>query len=375
MESATHSNIRSVIGQHRVKKLLQTALHTGRLAHAYLFWGESGVGKDALAIAFAKTLLCTKNGDEACHECASCKKVDILQHPNLTLVFPLPGSDAEKSEDEESLTNDIVEEVRKQVAEKARNPYFHIDVPKAKFIRIKSIRAIKKESSMSSAERGRKIFVIFDAETMNDAAANSLLKILEEPLEGTHFLLLTSRKDLLKQTIISRCQLVHCPALNDQEIAEALVQREGVDKERAHHAARFAGGSYLRALQFINDDLDHYRNHVVKFLRDVLSISSIKLFEEQEEYLTGNKRDEAEQLLTMLLFWLRDAIMLRENPQSIPSLYQSADLRSFAAKFGQKNMEQCLSAVERSLELLRRNVYLPLVMLSLTVNLKRILMK
>ena len=370
-----HSNRHAVIGQHRAKKLLRTAVYTGRLAHAYLFWGESGVGKDALAIAFAKTLLCLKHGEEACGECASCKKVDLLQHPDLKLIFPLPGGDSEKSVDEDSLSNDVLEEMKKQIADKAKNPYFHIDIPKAKFIRIKSIREIKKESSLSSAEQGKKIFIIFDAEMMNDAAANSLLKILEEPLEGTHFLLITSRKDALKQTIISRCQLVQCSALNSEEIAEALVQRENVDKEKAQYAARLANGNYLRALQLLHDDLNRYREDVMKFLRSVLGTSSIKLFEEQEEYLTGNKRDDAEQLLMMLLLWLRDAMVLRERSSTFFNADQEADLKSFLGKFGQKNLEQCLSAVERSLELLRRNVYLPLVMLSLTVNLKRILLK
>ena len=369
------SNRNAVIGQHRAKKLLQTAVHTRRLAHAYLFWGESGIGKDALAIAFAKTLLCLKQGEEACGECASCKKVDLLQHPNLKLIFPLPGGDNEKSVDEDSFSNDVLGEIKKQTAEKAKNPYLPINIPKAKFIRIKSIREIKKESSLSNTEQGKKIFIIFDAELMNDAAANSLLKILEEPLEGTHFLLVTSRKDALKQTIISRCQLVQCSVLKSEKIAEALVQRENVDKEKAQYVARLANGNYLQALQLLHDDLNRCREDVLKFLRSVLGTSSLKLFQEQEEYFTGNKRDDAEQLLIMLLVWLRDAMVLREDSVTVFNKDQEADLKSFLRKFGQKNLEQCLSVVERSLELLRRNVYLPLIMLSLTVNLKRILLK
>jgi DNA polymerase III subunit delta' len=349
------------------------AIHTNRLAHAYLFWGESGIGKDALAIGFAKTLLCMNNSETACNECSSCKKVDVLQHPNLKLIFPLPGGDGEKSEDEDSLSNDLVEEIKKQVAEKARDPYFHIEIPKAKFIRIKSIREIKKESSLSSAEKGRKIFIIFDVEKMNDAAANSLLKILEEPLEGTHFLLVTSRKDAVKQTIISRCQQVQCSLLSEEEICEALIHRENINEEKSVVTARLANGNYSRALQLINDDLAHYRNDGIKFLRSILGYSSIKLFEEQEGYLSGNKRDDAEQLLQILLVWLRDTIILRENSSSIINHDQQTDLKSFLGKFGQKNLEQCMGVVERSLELLRRNVYLPLVMLSLTVQLRGIL--
>lgn len=364
----------SVIGQHRVKKMLRSAIRTGRIAHAYLFWGESGIGKDALAIAFAKTLLCEQNSDEPCNACSSCHKVDILQHPNVKLIFPLPGSDGEKNDDDESFPDDNVEEIKKQIARKAGNLYVHINIPKAKFIRIQSIREIKKEASLTSAEKGRKIFIVFDAEKMNDAAANAFLKILEEPLEGTHFLLVTSRKDAMKQTIISRCQQVQCSMLNDKEIVESLIEREHVERERATYIARLANGSYGRALQLLTDELQDYRVAVIKFLRSVLSNSPLKLFEEHEEYVSGNKRENVEQLLNMLLIWLRDAIVLRERSAAIINQDQMNDLNSFVGKFGQKNLEECLEVVERSLELLRRNVYLPLVMLSLAVQLKRMLM-
>ncbi len=368
------SNWDRVIGQHRVKEMLQTAIRNDRLAHAYLFWGNEGVGKDALAIEFARTLLCEKGSETACEECSHCKKMELLHHPNLKLVFPLPGGDAEKNNDDENLDGDVLDHVRKQILEKAANPYFHIDIPKAKFIRIKSIRDLKKESSMSNVEKGKKIFIIVDADAMNDAAANSLLKVLEEPLEGTYFLLTSSRKDQIKQTIISRCQPVLCSVLNDDEISRAIAERENIDEQRSHFVARLANGSYRRAIELLDGDIDKYRTDTVKFLRSLLGNSPIKLFEEQEEYFSTNKREEAEQLLLMLLVWLRDAFVVREDSRhSVLNIDQQQDLQSFVSKFGERDIESCLRAVERALELLRRNVYLPLVMLSLTVQLRRIL--
>jgi len=191
-----HSNWDKIIGQQRVKNTLQTAIRHQRLSHAYLFWGNVGVGKDALAIEFARTLLCNNHGESSCGECSNCKKMETLQHSNLKLIFPLPGGDNEKQDDSDSMETDVVEEVRKQIGEKALNPYFHIDIPKAKFIRIKTIREVKKESSMSSAELGKKIFIIFDADLMNDASANSLLKVLEELLREYIFCLFRRGKKL-----------------------------------------------------------------------------------------------------------------------------------------------------------------------------------
>ena len=372
MESVTHSNWNTVIGQERVKKILQTAIRNNRVAHAYLFWGNDGVGSEAIALEFARTLLCMRQSTEACGECSGCTKMDHLQHPNLKLIFPLPGGDSDKPDDD-SMDNDVVDEIRRQTLEKARNPYFHIEIPKAKFIRIKSIREIKKESSLSNAEAGRKVFVIFDADAMNDASANSLLKILEEPLDDIHFLLTASRKDAMKQTIVSRCQLVQCSVLTEQNIADALMTREHQDEPQARYIARLANGSYTRAQELLGGDLNKYRADVVTFLRAALSASPSKVYDDHEEYLTGNKRNDAENLLLMLHTWMRDAIVLREGSDDIFSIDQRNDLKSFVDKFGKRNLELCASAVERALELLRRNVYLPLVMLSLTVNLRRIL--
>lgn len=368
------SNWDKIIGQARVKKTLQTAIRNKRLSHAYLFWGNIGVGKDALAIEFARTLLCHKQNETSCGECSSCRKMDILQHPNVKLVFPLPGGDTEKNDDPDSMDSDILEEVRKQIGEKALNPYFHIDIPKAKYIRIKTIREIKKESSMSSAEPGKKIFIVFDADAMNDFSANSLLKVLEEPLDDVHFILVTSRKEAVKQTILSRCQLIQCSMLSDEEIQSALEERNSVDPTSSHFISRLANGNYSRALELMGDDIAKYRTDTVQFLRSILGPSPIKLFEDQEEYLTGNKRDNAEQILTMLLVWFRDTIVVRENSAHIIlNIDQEKDLGSFVGRFGTKNLEVCMISIERALELLRRNVYLPLVMLSLTVNLRRIL--
>lgn len=369
-----HSNLDKIIGQQRVKNTLQTAIRNQRLAHAYLFWGNVGVGKDALAIEFARILLCHKHGETSCGECSSCKKMETLQHPNLKLIFPLPGGDSEKKEDSESLETDVVDEIRKQIGEKAVNPYFHIDIPKAKFIRIKTIRELKKESSMSSAEPGKKIFIIFDADLMNDASANSLLKVLEEPLDGIHFLLVSSHKEAVKQTILSRCQLIQCAMLSDEEIQSALKERNSVEPTQAHFIARLANGNYSRALELLGEDINKYRVDAVQFLRSILGASIIKMFDEQEEYLSGNKRDNAEQILTMLLVWFRDTVVMREQSlNNILNIDQEKDLSNFVGKFGTKNLESCMNSIERALELLRRNVYLPLVMLSLSVNLRRIL--
>ncbi len=365
----------SIIGQEKIKEILQRAIEHHRVAHAYIFLGQEGVGKDALAIEFAATLLCQQQTIAACGECPSCKKMSTLQHPDLKLIFPMPGGDTVKNDDDDKLDNDVRDEVRRQISEKALNPYFHIEIPKASFIRIKSIREIKKEAALSSVELGKKIFIIFDTDMMNDASANSLLKVLEEPNDETIFLLTSSRKEQVKQTILSRCQAIHCAPLHDVEIALALLERAQLSSEQAKITARLANGNYRRALELLSDDVVQQRNDAVQLLRMALGNSALKFFDEIAEFMETKNRDKTERLLMFLLVWFRDALMLKEyGLEATINRDQKEDLERFVAKFGNADLAGCIAHIERTLELLQRNVYLPLVMLSFTVQLKRTLL-
>ena len=367
----------SIIGQQRAQEILRRSIEQGRIAHAYLLWGPRGTGKDALAIEFAKTLLCERQGTEACDACPSCKKVQILQHPNVKLVLALPAAKTDKGGDssEAKFQPDVREEIRSQLEQKAKNPYFHFEIPKATQINIGTIREVKKESSLSAFEKGKKIFIISDAEMMSDTSANSLLKVLEEPLSDTIFLLTTSRKEKLLPTIVSRCQSVRCDILKDEEIERALAERESIPADQSHLVSRLAGGDYSYALELLSEDLVSQRAGAVEFLRSVLSGRSVKLMEEIDERVAENDRKTVEQLLTMLLIWFRDALLMKEQSGGgIINQDQREDLNRFLTRFKDSNFPAAISAVEKGLELLRGNVYLPLVLLSVSIQLKRILL-
>jgi DNA polymerase III subunit delta' len=364
-----------VIGQRHAKTLLTKAREQDRLAHAYLLWGPEGVGKSVLALEFAKILLCEQGKDDACGICPSCRKMATLQHPNLKFVFAMPGGEGKKNGDGDSLETELRDEIRKQMAQKAAQPYAQISIPKATAIRIKDIRAIRKETSMTATEQGKKIFILLDVDTMNEASANAFLKVLEEPPEDTLFLLITAHKEQVRQTILSRCQAVQCVRLTEDEITQALIEREQIDPARARLTARLSDGSYVRALGLLNEDLDKQRSDAVVFLRGCLGNAVLKFFDDQEEYFSSKKREPVEQLLHLLLVWFRDAIIYREQGDvGIINHDQLADLERFVSRFGHADLARCVEEVERALGLLRRNVYLPLVLLSLTVHLKRILL-
>jgi DNA polymerase-3 subunit delta' len=363
-----------IIGQSRVKDLLRRTLASKRVAHAYLFFGGEGVGKDAAAIEFARALNCQTKNVDPCGECNSCRKIELLQHPNLKLIFPLPIGKNEKSGDDpvEVLSDDQVSAVQEQLRLKAQNPYHRISVPKANFIKINSVRDLRRDAALSTFEGGKKVFLLSNAETMNAEASNSLLKTLEEPSSDSLFILTVSQKEQLLETIISRCQLIQFDPLGDQEIRASLISREHVEPEQASLIARLARGSYGVALEMLSVDIVAQRQEVVQFLRLVLGSLKAPLATDIERIGTLGDRGAVERWLKMLEVWLRDALVLREHGEGcLVNIDHTKELKSFTEKFPRADLLSALDTVERSVALVGKNVYLPLVLTSLAIDLRR----
>ena len=171
--------------------------------HAYVFGGPEGSGKSLAARAFAAALLCPDGG---CGECRACRLALQDHHPNEFVVEP-EGRDIH------------VDTVRDEVWHPAYR---------------------------TAPEPGRKIFVIREADRLSPAAADTLLKVLEEPPADSVLLLLSARAHELPDTVLSRCHLVMFTALSEPFVVDALTA-EGVDRTRARLAARLAGGNLGRA--------------------------------------------------------------------------------------------------------------------------------
>ena len=193
--------LREIPGQEAAIRFLAQALH--RPHHAYLLAGPEGGGKQQVARAFTAALLCADGG---CGECRACALALADRHPNMFVVEP-EGRDIH------------VETVRQEVW----HPAFR-----------------------TAPEPGRKVFVIREADRLNPAAADVLLKVLEEPPADTVLLLLSARPDELPETVISRCHVVSFLPLPEAYVGRALTD-EGVEPATALLAARLAGGNLGRA--------------------------------------------------------------------------------------------------------------------------------
>lgn len=362
-----------VIGQQRVKDLLKKAIETGQVAHAYLFHGEEGIGKDALAMEFAKALNCREAGPPPCDGCPSCKKAGSLQHPNIKLICALPVGKNEKTGDGpvDVLTEDQVKTLQEELAKKARDPYYRLAVPKANLIKVNSIREIRREASLSRFEEGRKVFIITQADMMNIEASNSLLKTLEEPPANTILILTTSHMERLIPTIISRCQVLRCDPLSEEEISEHLVRASGVDRAAALVAARLANGSFSVARELLSEDLAETRKEAIQFVRLALGTGRIALLNEIER-VASLDRQKAERWLRLLQGWFHEAIGLREgHGRELMNAEHGEELKRFLQRFPDADLLRASDEIEHSIALVGKNSYLPLVFTALAITLKR----
>ena len=363
----------AIIGQERVKELLRKAIARRSVAHAYLFHGQEGIGKDAIALEFAKALQCERGTDEACDACSSCAKAAKLRHPDIRIIVPLPTGKAEESGDDpiRTLDEDTVDIIREQLDAKAADPYNEITIPKAQFIKINSVRDLKRESSMSPVEGRYKVFVILRADAMNQESANSLLMTLEEPLENAVLLLTTAYRERLLATLQSRCQQLECSPLQESEICAALVERDGAETHVATDAARLADGSYRQARRLIGGDLAEERKEIVRFLRLVVAGKVLPLAAEIERLVSSYDRRQWEEWLSLLQTWLRDAMLLQTDPAHA-RLAADETLLSFSQRYPTARLQEAVATVDGAIADLRRNVYIPLILTTLSQQLRHL---
>lgn len=368
----------NVIGQDRVKQILINAILNGRVAHAYLFYGPEGVGKDAMAIEFAKALNCERKKAEACDECKTCKGISEFSHPNVKLIFKLPLGKNETKEDSplEKLDEAEIKIIQEQVRLKSQNPYHKINIPRANSIKINSIREIKMEVSHSTFIPGWRVIIVSEADAMTEQAANAFLKTLEEPTPRTVIILTTANKDKLLPTILSRCQLVRFSYLSDDEIAKALVERYELSEARARLIARLANGSFGKAIELLDVTIKDKRIKPVDFLATIASGRIVKLLIEIEKIVTDYERGEIENFLNIILTWFRDAMMLKIGMEDkIINVDMIERLRKFVANYGEFEYQIAISLVEKAISQVDKNVQLNLILINLSIELSELMNK
>lgn len=281
---------REILGQDWVVSHLKTAMLAGRLAHAYLFVGPGGVGKATTARAVAAALNCAQPGadGDACGTCPSCRRMQAGTHPDFLVIAP--ASEGHQAQ-----------------------------------IKIEQIRELRRLTAYPPLGGGWRVVLIKPAEALsaaNDAAANALLKTLEEPPER-HLLVLTARGEAeLLPTIVSRCHKLAFAPLPSALIIQELEKRRALPHPQAALVAALSGGSLGRALALDPEELVRQRDQVLSDLAHLNRGATGEVLVWAQR-LTKNRAD-LNNFLLLAQLWYRD--LLLSHFQAPTSLLAHQDL-------------------------------------------------
>ncbi|HEY3251876.1 MAG TPA: hypothetical protein VGK25_12260 [Ignavibacteria bacterium] len=371
----------NVIGQEKVKEKIRSLYKAGRLSHAYLFYGSEGTGKDAIAIELAKLLNCSnvQNGDEACNKCESCRKISAFHSEYFNLICALPAGRAEETDSDpiEKLTAGDFDAYIEQLKLKSENPYHQINIPNANNIRINSIRDLASKIYLSASHGNTKVFLISQAEKMRQEAANSLLKVLEEPPAKSVLILTTSKMNALPQTIAGRCQKIHFEPLSPEQIITKLSETTSYSKKDIELASRIASGSYSRALQLLDMGIKELRDAALEYLVSILKNEYADIVLTARNVTAKNDRDRTKYFLYLLSTWFRDLLLIKYNTGNCETNTANADiidrLKKLDSNYPNTDVYSIIMEIEEADRLITQNVQLTLILVNLSFRLKELI--
>ncbi|NLV88426.1 MAG: DNA polymerase III subunit delta' [Tissierellia bacterium] len=260
-----------IIGHEKQIKSLKNSIKNGTISHSYIFEGEEGLGKRTVAYVFSKTLLCEKGQDEPCNTCSSCIKFDTFNHPDFNIISP---------------TNNTIKR--------------------------EEIDRLIKDISTMPFESNRKIYIIDDCHTLRLDSQNILLKTLEEPPEYVTIILITSEKEKIISTILSRCQSIKFYSLENSKIVDLLVEEHNVEINRAKFIASFSKGSLKKSLELANSsDFFNMRGEIIEIIDSLLRGDRIKALTSLDFF--NENKENTEEILDIMVYWFRDLLILKET--------------------------------------------------------------
>ena len=313
-----------IVGHEQIKEHMQAAIRDKKPFHAYLFQGEEGVGKEALARTFAAGLQCqSESADKPCKECVSCRQMESGNQPDVIWV----------TREKASLG---VDEIREQLC---------------------NTMDIKPFSSPY------KIYLVPEAEKMTEAAQNALLKTIEEPPEYGIVILMTSNISALLPTIQSRCLTMEFRPLSTAVVESFVKEHCQVPDYQAEIDASYAQGSIGKAKEAATSQ--EFADMTANALKILKYANSMEVYELTEaiKTLTADKNN-INDYLDIFQFWFRDVLMFKAT-REIDNLVFKQEInfiREQASERSYENIEKILEALEKTKVRLRANVNLELAL-------------
>lgn len=372
-----------------INRLIQT-VKDNRVSHAQLILGPEGVGKLALAIAYAQFVNCTNkqyyNDNEiaadSCGVCKSCLKFNKLIHPDVHFVFP---NTTTKKVTKNNLSENFLTEWREFLLENnyfvSLNQWFEkLGVEnKQGSINVRDCNEINRILSFKTYEAEYKVMIIWMVEKLYHSAAPKILKILEEPPEKTLFILISENHDQILSTILSRTQLIKLFKIGDNEIINALINKYQINEDRAIEIASHADGNYLEALNLVNQNADDkfHTEMLIKWMRSCFKgnlneniKNNVEGLNDLVNVLAKIGREKQKAFLNYILKISRACILIHYDQSNLLKL--STNEANFLQKFylyiNPLNIEDIQKEINSSIYHIERNANASILFMDLSLK-------
>jgi len=395
-----HMTFSEIIGQKDVKKQLIELVQHNRLSHALLFLGKEGSGALPLALAFAQYVTCEKVqgkhtaiqagpslfGDpepvtsykqlvtDSCGICPACQKAQQLIHPDIHFSYPT----VTKKAGEKPIATDFITEWREFIK---LNPYGNlfdwIELIKEKEnsqgkITSRECDEIIKKLSLKSFESEYKVLILWMPEEL-EKEGNKLLKIIEEPPANTLFILVAENEELILPTIVSRCQLIKIPALENKEIEEALISRNKTEASIARQVASVSEGNYREALQLVQHAEEDWQSLLREWLNAMLKNGPVAQAKWVEE-ISRLGREKQKQFLRYFNHLLEQAILLKATGNTPGAFGTERDFAERLNKIaGIEQQQAIIEEIDKASYYIERNANGKMLFHALTIKLYHII--
>lgn len=308
---------KNIVGHNLVIEKFINDCNLNRINHAYLIYGNQGIGKLQLALAMGQYLSCTnKTNNDSCGSCSSCKKYEKLIHPDLHFAFPV----TEKNSDVclqywrdfflsntffsySSWINYLKEKTGKDVQS---------------LIKVEEAHNIINKLSSKAYESEYKIMIIWLPELMNIEASNKLLKILEEPSEKTIFFLVSNNREKIISTITSRTQPLKILGIEDNILKEYLISKHNINDELADNIIATCNGSIIEAEEMLYnlDSNTLYKKYFFELIK-IIQECDIKQTVAWVEQITKLSKEELKSFINFSLNYFRKLFLLSTQPSIV----------------------------------------------------------
>ncbi|MEG1375736.1 MAG: DNA polymerase III subunit delta' [Myroides sp.] len=376
-----------IVGQNHLKNHLVNSVQKGRIPHAQLFIGPEGSGTLSMALAYAQYIICNNKGSENEGGSAACNlKFDHLQHPDLHFVYPVATTDSIKSNaTSDDFMSTWIDFLKETPYGSVNDWYEAIGIQKKQGnISVHEAASILKKLILKPFEGGYKVMIIWMAEKMNTEAANKLLKLLEEPTDKTVFILIAEDEKAILQTILSRCQILHFNALNEQEIVQGLIEKENCDEVDAYSIAKQAQGNYNKALKLRYNITNEYPfdEWFVTWVRAAFRANKnarvVSDLIKWSDEISAIGREKQKLFLNHCMELFRQALLLNYSTSELVYMEPKVDnfkLKNFAPFVNEHNILEIYQEIEDATYHIERNGNAKMIFTDLSIKLTRLIHK